>query len=68
MKVIEEMQKRGYQPNPLWEDPAYRGKNRPICYPSNTLSEELTNPIYPEHNTIYLQECLQNLKDKGIHI
>lgn len=24
--------------------------------------------IYPEHNNEYLEECLQNLKDKGIEI
>jgi len=26
----------------------------------------LTTPIYPEHNSTYLQECLENLAQKGI--
>ena len=31
-------------------------------------AEELEHPIYPEHDTTYLQECLENLKEKGIEI
>lgn len=26
------------------------------------------NMIYPEHNDTYLQECLENLRNKGINI
>jgi len=29
---------------------------------------ELPAIIYPEHDTTYLQECLDNLKQKGIII
>jgi len=31
-------------------------------------AEELEHPIYPEHDAAYLQECLENLKEKGIEI
>lgn len=64
--IMEEMQKRGYQPDSLWMDKEYRGKT---CPPYQQLpAEELEHPIYPEHDAAYLQECLENLKEKGIDI
>ena len=41
--IMDEMEKRGYKPDPLWKD-----------------------PLYPEHDDAYLDECLENLKSKGI--
>ena len=33
------------------------------------LKEEvLSTPIYPEHQATYLQECLENLAEKGIQL
>lgn len=64
--VMNEMICRGYKPNENWFNPNYRGAH---CEPYNNL-EEIPNtyPIYPEHNDIYLKECINNLKTKGISI
>lgn len=76
-KVIDEMQKRGYDVNELWKDGKYRGKH--LGYISDDIdcvkiqniymkSLVYQESIYPEHNDKYLQECLENLKSKGINI
>ena len=63
--IMEEMVKRGYKPGQEWFDPTYRGKS----LPSEPLAEvALTTPIYPEHDEVYLQECLDNLATKGIYL
>ncbi|MET3557364.1 uncharacterized protein (TIGR02328 family) [Streptococcus rupicaprae] len=64
--VMEEMAKRGYQPDQAWHDPNYRGKTAQPYTDLPVLS--VTNPIYPEHDETYLQECLDNLRDKGIDL
>jgi len=66
MLVIEDMQRRGYVNEPLWENPMYRGKSC-LAYKEDDLNfVELTRPIYPEHDTTYLEECINNLFEKGI--
>ena len=63
--VMATMRERGYHPDPAWYDPFYRGRH---CPPYKDLTAvPLTNPIYPEHDAAYLQECLENLAGKGIH-
>ncbi|MFR8246116.1 MAG: hypothetical protein ACLU93_08090 [Streptococcus sp.] len=47
-------------------DKEYRGKQMPAY--DKLEVEELPAIIYPEHDTTYLQECLDNLKQKGIII
>lgn len=64
--VMEEMIKRGYQPNKLWFDPHYRGQTCPKY--EDVTKVELEKPIYIEHNSQYFQECLDNLKEKGIEL
>ena len=66
-KVIDEMWKRGYCPNLMWEDIYYRGKN---CADWNRDGSFVgyDSPIYPEHDDRYLQECVENLRGKGINI
>lgn len=64
--IMEEMLRRGYQPDPLWQAASYRGKLEPAY--QNLVAVPLTVPIYPEHDTPYLEECLDNLKGKGIRI
>jgi len=66
MKVMMEMQRRGYNNDPLWENPAYRGKQCPPY--DEVLPEESSSPIYPEHDEAYMKECLENLAGKGIHL
>lgn len=64
--VIHEMEKRGYKVSKEWKDKNYRGK---AADKYEDLKEEIvSHPIYGEHNDKYLAECIQNLKDKGIHL
>ncbi|GAB4074765.1 TIGR02328 family protein [Barrientosiimonas marina] len=70
MKVMNEMKRRGYHIDSLWEDPLYRGKK---CSPFE--DEQLTKTgtqegetIYPEHDQDYLQACIDNLREKGIYV
>ncbi|MYL45120.1 hypothetical protein GLV94_05645 [Virgibacillus halodenitrificans] len=70
MKIITEMKNRGYQIDRLWEHPAYRGKS---CSPYDVTEikeqhQTASSPIYCEHNQKYLQECIENLKEKGIEL
>ncbi|MGX7198120.1 TIGR02328 family protein [Enterococcus olivae] len=62
--IMKEMIRRDFKPAISWKDPHYRGTN---CPPYVFLDPEpLTTPIYAEHNSNYLEECLDNLKNKGI--
>ncbi|WMJ21926.1 TIGR02328 family protein [Paludicola sp. MB14-C6] len=69
--VMLEMKKRGYHIDPLWWDYCYRGKN---CAALSSFSLKryhsvLKQPlIYDEHNPTYYEECISNLKEKGITI
>lgn len=64
--IIEEMKNRGYKPDLKWEDPYYRGKT---CQAYENINEiDITNPIYPEHDDEYMEECVKNLEEKEIFI
>lgn len=75
MKVMWEMESRGYSPNPDWKNVEYRGSS---CDPDegysvlsimrvvDKLSERVM--VYPEHNEKYLLECIDNLKRKGVEV
>lgn len=65
-EVMQEMDRRGYKPNPLWFDPFYRGTKEKAYH--SLLIVPKTSPIYPEHNDKYYQECVANLMAKGIDI
>lgn len=78
MLVIHEMKDRGYNVDSNWLNPRYRGKR---CKPHNydDLSDVLGNllvgsaryedkMLYQEHNDAYYQECIENLKCKGVNI
>ena len=71
--AMNEMKKRGFDPDWHWYSRLYRGKNRPL----QTLLEagayvytpDADNPfIYPEHDDRYLLECLDNLAAKGAEL
>jgi uncharacterized protein (TIGR02328 family) len=75
--VMNEMQARGYNPNKIWYDVDYRGSalgDETLWCDSATMLEFLSAAendnymIYPEHNDEYLQECIDNLKSKGVEI
>ena len=64
--VMDEMEKRGYQVSIEWRDKNYRGK---IAKKYHNLEEKMIDsPIYKEHNQEYLQECIENLREKGIEL
>ena len=64
--IMEEMAGRGYNVSPEWLDKNYRGK---ICPAYEDLPEEkLDNPIYSEYDAEYYEECLANLREKGIEL
>lgn len=76
--LMDRMEEIGFNCNILWRDYNYRGKN---CdpYQWNDLDFEQTMSIYhaakyenkiiyPEHNDLYLKECLDNLHNKGIDL
>ena len=64
--VMVEMEKRGYNVSGEWKDRNYRGK---IAEKYIDLEEEIIeDPIYKEHNIEYLDECIENLRNKGIEL
>lgn len=73
-EVIKEMDRRGYNVGVVWMNPGYRGKilgmvgNNPCVLQYKADRHKAGELIYPEHNAKYLQECLDNLKAKGINI
>lgn len=64
--IMDEMKRRNYRIEALWENPLYRGK-RASPYPF-LIKEALSIPIYPEHHDAYLEECLFNLEGKNIFL
>lgn len=74
MRVMDEMQRRGFKPDNCWFDPGYRGKSAPRYEPNLRETQRLNDGenglslVYPEHNSEYLAECLVNLRSKEIII
>lgn len=75
--IMEEMERRGYHPDRTWDNPDWRGTllQQQDGFANKVLVEELwTNvnqmsiTIYPEHDENYYNECVKNLKEKGIEI
>ena len=72
-KVMDEMERRGYKPDKIWRDINYRGKE--LGYEENwcemalvVACYEANEVIYSEHNDAYLDECVENLRQKGIEV
>ena len=65
-KVMHEMEARGYHVTPKWHNVHYRGKN--IGFDLSAFTEQRSSADYPEHNNRYLQECIDNLHNKGIDL
>ena len=63
LKVIEEMNKRGYKVDNNWINFNYRGKN---CLEKiEKINRYYLNKPYMEHDNNYLMECIENLTIKG---
>jgi uncharacterized protein (TIGR02328 family) len=68
LKVMQEMEHRGYNPDPIWKNAYWRGNAI-----GQDLSEFTKPPVvmetrYPEHNEVYKAECVANLIGKGIYL
>ena len=73
LKVMEEMDRRGYHVEKNWLCSIYRGKTIGFDYSGELGDDFLPVPvcafcIYPEHTLSYIQECISNLARKGIAI
>lgn len=74
--IMDEMKARGYNPDTTWLNPDWRGSTlgeetgwASIDVVSQIYHEAKTGrTIYDEHNSSYLQECIDILKSKGIEI
>ena len=77
--IMNEMERRGYHPDPIWRQTSWRGKvlefdpspewNCGIEVQDILMFTKATNcSIYKEHNYDYLQECVENLRSKGIEV
>ena len=71
--IMDEMERRGYHPDSIWRNTFWRGST--LGYDEfwalgSTVQNLLTDNcmLYSEHNDEYFQECIENLKGKGIEI
>ncbi len=75
--VMEEMRRRGYNPDKTWYQCNWRGSI--LGLEENLTSQEAVDEvyrmaamqgemIYPEHNDDYLRECINLLKEKNAPI
>ncbi|KAA0967219.1 hypothetical protein FXF62_00645 [Streptococcus cristatus] len=64
--IMEEMTRRGYRVSLEWLERDYRGKTCPAYEHLEEMA--VASTIYPEHDASYYEECLQNLKEKGIDL
>lgn len=75
--IMEEMERRGYHPDPTWYNVDWRGTqlkeengwgNEFEVNEIKSFCRDGSAMIFPEHNNEYLKECIENLKGKGIEI
>lgn len=74
--VMDEMKRRGYNPDNSWYNPNWRGKDLQeaadwVQWPlvESLLSKsEAGIHIYKEHDKDYYDECIANLRGKGIEL
>lgn len=72
--IMDEMEKRGYHPDPLWRDSNWRGNKlgEQLGWAGDMITyqiyKDISSHIFIEHNNDYLKECLNNLANKGIII
>lgn len=76
---MDEMEKRGYHPDPIWRQTNWRGSVLketedidwncgPMLVDYLMTIDAVGCMIYPEHNDKYLKECIDNLRSKGIDV
>lgn len=76
--IMNEMEKRGYHPDPIWRATNWRGEaigrendnawNCEVELSKYMQKIKATNEIiYKEHNRDYLRDCIENLESKKIN-
>lgn len=65
-KVMDEMERRGYEVDILWCLRGYRGKKVINQEKWINFIDPVDGKVYPEHDLGYLVECLDNLASKGV--
>lgn len=68
MVVMFEMKQRGMHTDEIWANPHYRGKTVGYDYSFDHHEPCAIGNIYTEHNEEYMEECLENLRNKGVLI
>jgi len=66
VKIMAEMKNRNYNVDSIWMNCKYRGKL--LGYDLTEFADLTDVSDYTEHNEEYLQECIENLQNKGIYI
>ena len=71
--IMNEMKARGYHPDPIWYNVNWRGNtlgevNGWVAQKIVDVLVDKNEILYKEHNDKYLEECLENLKSKGIDL
>lgn len=77
--IMDEMEKRGYHPDPIWRQTNWRGsalkETEDIDWNCGSMLvdylmtiDAIGCMIYPEHNDEYLKECIDNLRGKGVDV
>ena len=75
--VMDEMIRRGYNPDKIWKNPCYRGKELAMEWDFADpdfvddlycFAKHKNGIIYPEHDNLYLKECMHLLIEKGAPI
>ena len=74
--VMDEMIRRGYNPDKTWYNPNWRGSvlGEVAGWSYQETVDQIYHSayggaiIYDEHNDTYLHECIENLRGKGIDV
>ena len=74
--IMNEMKRRGYNPDETWRNVNWRGNKAgkwkgwgsQAVVNKYLVKADLGGMIYSEHDDKYLEECLENLKGKGIDL
>lgn len=73
--VMNEMERRGYRPDPVWKDYQWRGtalgREEGWAHEGTVIDllggvYDYGDMIFEEHDADYLKECIENLEQKGV--
>lgn len=68
---MNEMQKRGYNVDPNWTDPYFRGykcERADKAFFGVENAKTQSDMLYQEHNEEYLKDCIENMRNKRVNV